>query len=60
MKVIVHYPNKEQGKRKLEQQVAIIHSEAVRDYILSQNCFKEEKQRLINRATAIGQKGLDC
>lgn len=59
MKVIVHYPDKKQDKRKLEQQVAIIHIEAVRDYILNQNCFKEEKQRLIDHATNIGRKELD-
>ncbi|MCB6201071.1 hypothetical protein [Extibacter muris] len=60
MKVTVHYPNKEQDKRKLEQRVAIIHSEAVRDYILNQNCFKEEKQQLISHVTNIGRKGLGC
>ena len=60
MKVTVHYPNKEQNKRRLEQQVAIIHIEAVRDYILNQNCLKEEKQRLISHATYKGRKGHDC
>lgn len=47
MKVIVHYPQTEQGKQKLKKAVADVHIDAVEKYVSKLNCPKEQKEKLL-------------
>ena len=47
MKVIVHYPQTEQGKQKLKRAVTDVHIDAVLKHISKLNCPKEQKEKLL-------------
>lgn len=47
MKIIVHYPETEQGKEKLKRTVADVHIDAVVKYISKLSCPKEQKEKLL-------------
>ena len=47
MKVIVHYPQTEQGKQKLEKAVTGVHIHATVKYISKLNWPKEQKEKLL-------------
>ena len=49
MKVIVHYPQTEQGKEKLKRAVTDVHIDAVIKHISKLNCPKEQKEKLLNK-----------
>ena len=49
MKVIVHYPQTEQGKEKLKRAVTDVHIDAVLKYVSKLNCSKEQKEKLLKK-----------
>lgn len=46
--VIFHYPTTEEGKYELAKQIAIIHADAVVQYINKLNCPHEQKIKLLD------------
>jgi hypothetical protein len=48
VKVIVHYPQTEQGKEKLKRAVTDVHIDAVIKHISTLNCPKEQKEKLLS------------
>ena len=48
MKLIVHYPKKQEDIFMLEKKVATVHAEAVVKYIEKIQCPKEQKISLLN------------
>ena len=49
MKVIVHYPQTEQGKKKLKMAVTDVHINAVLKHISNLNCTKVQKEKLLKK-----------
>ena len=49
MKVIVHYPQTEQGKEKLKRAVTDVHIGAAIKHISKLNCPKEQKEKLLKK-----------
>ena len=49
MKVIVHYPQTDQGKEKLKRAVTDVHIDAVVKYISKLNCPKGQKEKLLKK-----------
>ena len=56
MKVIVHYPNTEQGAQELAKRVAKTHAEAAARYIEKLPCPKEQKEALFDEIMQRGKK----
>lgn len=48
MKIIMHYPETEQGMNELKNTVATVHAESVKKYIKNLSCPKEQKIELCN------------
>ena len=47
MKVIIHYPKTEQGLRELQKRIALIHAEAVEQYLNKLPCSNQQKISLL-------------
>lgn len=48
IKLVVHYPQTEKGKRELEKRVAFVHSEAISRFINKFNCPASQKIELLD------------
>ena len=59
MKVIVHYPQTEQGKQKLKRAVTDVHIDAVVKCISKLNCPKEQKEKLLKGIIKDVGSGID-
>ena len=48
IQVIVHFPQKETGKRELARKVTDVHTDMVHQYIQKLNCPSRQKSELLN------------
>ena len=46
--IIVHYPTTEEGWRELRRRMAIVHADAVLNYVQNLNCPTWQKIKLID------------
>ena len=46
--IIVHYPKSEEGWRELRRRMAIVHADAVLNYVQKLNCPTWQKIKLID------------
>lgn len=51
MNIRVHYPQTEEGWKKLNERIATAHANAIVDYIDNLNCSHEKKVSLLQRAS---------
>ncbi len=54
MNIIVHHPKTPEAMRMLQQRVAVVHGEAVLQYIQKLHCPKEQKIQMVH---ALKKKG---
>lgn len=52
MKIVVHYPESENGKAELAKKVAEIHAQAIADYVSKLDLTGDEKISIIQNMTA--------
>ena len=48
----MHYPTSEAGRKELASRVAMVHAEAVNNYIQKLSCPTEQKKALVNAVAA--------
>lgn len=48
IKVVVHYPTTEEGKRELAERVAEVHADFVLQYVRKLQCPSKQKEELID------------
>jgi hypothetical protein len=56
IRVIVHGPTTEEGKRALAKRVARVHADMVSQYIQSLNCSYEQKIQLLDAVLETARK----
>ncbi len=49
MKIIVHYPEREEAKQELSKRVAIVHAQAITQKVKSLSCPLAQKLALLDR-----------
>ncbi len=49
MKLIVHYPDTDEGMAKLSRKAAAVHAEAVISYLNKLSCPLHQKQELLEK-----------
>ncbi len=53
MHIFVHFPEDSEKKQELAENVALIHAQAVIDYIKAMSCPQEQKIKLIDSIVRI-------